>query len=302
MYKKPDYLKAGDKVMVLSPAGAPNHKSVNEGIGILKGWGLEVILAQNTLNNYGSLAGKDEERIADLQLALDDTSIKAIICSRGGYGTTRIVDALDWTTFEQSPKWLVGYSDITTMHMQLYKLGYQSIHGSMVIHYSLPHAASSGESLRQVLFGEKPPVITAPAHQFNRKGEAEGSIIGGNLALLASQIGTPADLDYTDKILFIEEIGEYLYNFDRMLVQMKRSGKLEKLRGLVIGQLTDMKTNEGNEFPMSALEIIEEKLSEYDYPVGYGFDIGHDYPNWPVICGGNAVLKVTDDGATLIQL
>ena len=228
---------------------------------------------------------------------LDDTEVKAIISARGGYGTTRLLDQLDFTGFKKSPKWIIGFSDITALHCHLLGLGFESIHGIMPSLFSRPGSDEALESLRRVLFGGYIS-YQAPAHAFNCAGTAEGILMGGNISLLNTIIGTASDVDYTGKILFLEEIDEYLYNLDRMLVQLKRSGKLARLAGLVVGHMTDMRDN-AIPFGKTAVEIIQEHTADYTYPVAYNFPTGHEPHNLALICGRNARLQVTGQGSFL---
>ncbi|GAA4820467.1 LD-carboxypeptidase [Algivirga pacifica] len=296
---QPPFLQANDTIAIVAPAGKVDRTKVEASIPVLESWGLRVKIMPHVYAENGSMAGTDSQRLQDIQEVLDNPEVKTILCARGGYGSTRIIDQLDWTKFQKNPKWLIGFSDITAFLLHLNQMGYQSIHGPMGIHLFREDAQASTEMLRQMMMGESLPQIQAPAHSGNRIGEAKGSVIGGNIALLASSIGTPSQLNTDGKILFIEEIGEYPYTIDRMLGQMQRAGLFNNLKGLVIGQFTDIKPNDGNPFPLSIEDIILEKVATYDYPVSFGMDIGHDQPNFPVICGAEAELKVTEEGSEL---
>lgn len=302
MYTIPNYLKKGDKVAVISPAGKVNKELTESGIIVLKSWGLDVIRGKHLYSQYGSLAGTDEQRLMDIQRALDTEDVKAIFCSRGGYGCQRIIDSIDWSQFLKSPKWLVGFSDITALLMKVNSLHTACIHGAMVSQFVKPEVKSSADLLKDILFGIKAPTIKTLTSEFNHNGIGSGILIGGNLSLLASQVGTKSDIDYTGKILLIEEIGEYPYHIDRMLIQMKRAGKFNNINGLIVGQMTDIKENTDNPFPLNVNQIIRDTFKDYDYPIAYSFDIGHDYPNIPVILGKEVNLILKENSASLLYV
>jgi muramoyltetrapeptide carboxypeptidase len=223
---------------------------------------------------------------------------KAIIAARGGYGCSRIIDQLDFTNFIKSPKWLVGFSDLTVILSQLYQLGYASVHAPMAKSITLEGAGEAAESLRSILFGELPGYSVVP-HALNRTGSAVAEIVGGNLCMLAHIIGSSTQMDTEGKILFIEDINEYLYNLDRMMIQMKRAGKLSHLAGLIVGQFTDMKDNTNPSFGKTAYEIIHEHIAGYDYPVSFNFPVGHVADNRAIGIGMNAYLDVNKEGVEL---
>ncbi len=292
----PPFLSKGDKVAVVSLASRLDKKRYRQGKKILtESFGLEVIEGQHLFAKHHNFAGNDHDRLADFQSFLDNPEIKAIIAGRGGYGTSRIIDQVDWTQFKTNPKWIIGFSDITAVHQQLQKMDMQSIHGPMVV--TLTNEEESTESLKKALFGYSLS-YSAARHRFNRFGEARGEIIGGNLCLLAHMLGSDSDLSFDDKILFIEDIGEYYYNIDRMMVQLKRAGKLRKLAGLVVGEFSGSKEN-SIPFGKTAYEIVREHTSEYLYPVCYDFPIGHETQNRAVRCGELMQLVVNNKGVTL---
>lgn len=293
----PSALKPGDKIAICAVARKVTLVEMQPAIAVFQSWGLEVVLGQTLTADFHQFAGPDELRLADLQTLLDDPTIKAIIAARGGYGTTRLLDHLNFDTFRQAPKWVIGFSDITALLCHLHGLGCASIHSIMPALFARPGSAESIESLRQVLFGE---AITyqAPLHDFNRCGIAEGTLIGGNISLLNTLIGTASDVDYTGKILFVEEIDEYLYSLDRLLVQLKRSGKLAQLAGLLVGHLTDMRDNL-IPFGQTATEIIRAHTADYGYPVAFNFPTGHEPRNLALICGRAARLQVNNAGGFL---
>jgi muramoyltetrapeptide carboxypeptidase len=297
----PPYLKKGDTIAITCPAGYMAAAKAATCIHTLQQWGYEVMVGKTLgSNSKNYFSGTDEERLDELQAMLDDRSINAILFGRGGYGMGRIIDKLDLKKFKKHPKWLIGFSDITVLHTHLFsKYNIASIHAPMAA------AFNDGEneytrSLRNALEGEKNVYKTEP-HPFNKKGEASGVLIGGNLALLANVIGTPSDFDTKNKILFIEDTGEYIYNLDRMLYQLKRSGKLENLSGLIIGGFTDMKDTD-RPFGKTVYEAIADMLAEFNYPVAYGFPVSHGTENYALKIGVPYTLKVTKSKTLLTEV
>jgi muramoyltetrapeptide carboxypeptidase len=290
MYKSPFSLQKGQTVGLISPAGKVPTSDIEKAIVNIESWGVRVKKGKYLFEEYFQFAGTDEHRLKDFQQMLDDSDIHAILCARGGYGITRILDRLDFTTFIKNPKWIAGYSDITALHCHLHKKNVQSIHAIMPLTFGKEDTAASVESLRKVLFGE-PVAYEAASHPLNRPGKATGPIIGGNLALLTSITGTSSEIDTSGKVLFIEDINEYLYNIDRMMVQLKRAGKLEKLSGLISGHFTDIKDN-ATPFGKNAEEIVYEAVKEYDYPLCFGFPVGHEPSNFAIPCGKQAILQI----------
>ncbi len=278
----PPYLKKGDKIAITCPAKSL-PSDINTAIQLLESWGLEVVIGETVTATYHQFAGNDALRTKDLQRFLDDDSVKAIVAARGGYGTIRVIDQLDFSHFRQSPKWLVGFSDITVLHSHIHTTcGVQTIHGQMPL--NVPDATKpSLESLRKALFGE-PLHYEYESETSGRDGEAEGVLIGGNLTLLVMMGGSISEMDYTDKILFIEDVGEYLYSIDRMLWQLKRAGKLAKLKGLIAGGFTDVKDN-AIPFGQTVPEIVMNLVKEYDYPVCFDFPAGHIDNNYALRLG-----------------
>lgn len=300
MIKIPPYLKKGDTIALVCPAGYMNPEKIQTCIRVLQEWGYNVRIGSTvggSSENYFS--GSDEERLQDFQQMLDDEEVKAILCARGGYGTGRIIDKIDFREFKKKPKWIIGYSDITVLHSHLYSnYNVSSIHGPMA-------AAFNDEgykyeyvlSLKNALEGKKLK-YQCPVHEFNRKGGAIGELIGGNLALLAHIVGTYSDVKTKGRILFIEDTGEYLYNIDRMLVQLKRSNKLAKLAGLIVGGFTDVKDTE-RPFGKNVYEIILDAVREYDYPVCFDFPVSHEKENFALKIGVGYKLKITKSKVTL---
>jgi muramoyltetrapeptide carboxypeptidase len=290
MIKQPSYLKKGDKIAIVCPA-KKLPKPIDGAIEILKSWGLEVIVGETVSADYHQFAGNDALRTADLQKFLDDTEIKAIIAGRGGYGTIRIIDELDFTTFNESPKWLIGFSDITVLLSHTFaKLNTQSIHGQMP--YTFEESTEEAlASLKAILFGEK------VSYQYksifaNRPGKAEGVLIGGNLTLLIAVEGSASEMDFTDKILFLEDVGEHEYSIDRMIRILKRKGKLNKLKGLIVGAFNEL-GEEKIPFGQTPEEVIWELVKEYDYPVCFNFPTGHIEDNRAMVLGKNIELNVS---------
>ena len=288
----PPLLKSGNRISIVAPAGKVVKGSLAEAIKIIEAWGLEVCVGDNVYSEQHSyLAGTDEERVADLQRALDDPNCLAIFCARGGYGITRIIDKLDFSKFIESPKWIIGFSDITALHLRLNRLGCESLHAIMPLLFTKANASTSIESLQQLLFSPAGN-LSVPANKFNKAGHATGELIGGNLSIIADSIGTNSDPDTKGKILFIEEIEEYKYKLDRMMTHLKRAGKLEELAGIVVGHMTDI-LDTSNPFGEEVEEIILNSVREYKFPVGFNFSSGHDFPNLAWRSGAKVKLDVT---------
>ena len=292
----PTYLKEGNKIGLISTARKISKNELQGAIESIKSWGLEVVLGQNLFNNYHQFSGRDDERAKDLQAMLDNPEVKAILVVRGGYGTVRIIDHIDFSKFQKNPKWLAGYSDITVLHSQIHKLKVASLHSTMPINFST-NTSESIKSLKDALFGKKLS-ININYNSLNRFGEVKGQIVGGNLSILYSLIGSPSDLNTDGKILFIEDLDEYLYHIDRMMMNLKRNGKLTKLAGLIVGEMSDMNDNT-IPFGKNAIEIITESVSEYDYPVAFNFPAGHIDNNNTIILGQTASLKIDHNNSNL---
>lgn len=288
----PPYLKKGDKIAITCPAKKLPAPML-DAIELLTSWGLEVVLGETVDASYHQFAGDDELRAADMQRFVNDDSIKAIIAARGGYGTIRMIDKVDFSRLNTNPKWLVGFSDITILHAHLHNnYNIQTIHGQMPV--NIPDAsAQSLESLRMALFGEDVS-YKHHTHELNRNGEAEGILIGGNLSLLIAVSGSVSDMDYAGKILFIEDVGEYLYAIDRMVRTLERGGKLKNLAGLIVGGFTEVKDNE-IPFGQTVPEIIMDVIKNYDYPVCFDFPAGHVPDNRSLILGRKIRMAIKDD-------
>lgn len=298
LYKTPPLLKAGSNIAITAPARKIDASYVSKASEILQGWGLSVSVAPNIFaGTHSYLSGNDKQRLSDLQELLNDSTIDAIFCARGGYGSSRIVDQLDFTQFKNKPKWLIGFSDITSIHLKMLSEGFASIHGTMPVLFPREDSVLSLESLRNLLF-EGAASLDASPSTFNKLGICEAPVIGGNLSLIVDSLGTATEAVTHDTILVIEEIDEYFYKLDRMLNQLKRAGKLKKLKGLVIGHMTDIKNGELT-FAANVQEVVLNIVKDYSYPVAFQFPTGHENPNLAWLEGGVARLSVSDTGSSL---
>jgi len=288
---RPACLKKGDKIAIVSPARSISFKEVHQAIRMFIRYDLEVVLGSYVFGKYNQFAGTDDQRCRDFQQMLDDDQIRAIICSRGGYGTVRIIDQLDFSRFCTNPKWIVGYSDATVLHAHINKLfGVETLHATMPGNIGKNADDESVESMMDALLGQ-PIAYEHPTGLLSRKGEAKGVLVGGNLSILNNLAGTISSPDTTGKILFLEDLDEYLYHIDRMMMNLKRSGKLRKLSGLIVGGMSGMKDNP-IPFGKTANEIIAEAVKDYSYPVCYDFPSGHLDKNLALIMGRQVHLKV----------
>jgi len=296
----PPAIKAGNRIRIVAPAGKISAEKVDPGIELLRQSGFEVIVGKHVYAEQSQYAGADEQRAADLQEAIDDPLTKAIVCARGGYGSVRIIELVNFSGLKTNPKWLVGFSDITVLHSVFNKLGLCSIHGAMPGFYlQNGQVSESFTKLMDILSG-KTLAFEFARHSLNRFGTASGELVGGNLSLLYSLAGTPYDLETTGKILFIEDISEYLYHLDRMMMNLKLGGKLENLAGLLVGSFTEMKDND-IAFGKTVNEIIYDAVKEYDFPVCFDFPAGHIDQNMPLVFGAKYRLEV-DQSSKLTML
>jgi muramoyltetrapeptide carboxypeptidase len=286
----PPYLQKGDTVAIVSTARKNIEDNLKPTIDLLKNWGLEVKIG-NTIGLYHhQLAGTDEQRAADFQEQMDNPNIKAIWCVRGGYGTVRMIDKLDFTKFKQNPKWIIGFSDVTVLHSHLNRMGFESLHAIMPV--SVARATDQAlNSFCTALFGEKLE-YTLSCDAINHVGKAKGELVGGNLSILYSLLGSPSAIDCSDKILFIEDLDEYLYHVDRMMMNLKRNGCLSSLKGIIVGSMTEMKDNE-IPWGKNALEIIEDTVKGLNIPIIYNFPAGHIRDNRALILGRPVSMEVT---------
>lgn len=292
----PSYLKTGDTIGIVCTARKIDMESLQPALDILEKWGFKVLLGKSIFAEENQFAGSDILRAEDMQQMLDDENIKAIIVARGGYGTVRMIDYLDFTKFLKQPKWIIGYSDITVLHSHLNKLGVASLHATMPINFA-KNTPEALQSLQNALMGEKLSYDFVSVKE-NKTGVASGILIGGNLSVLQSISGSISDIDIRDKILFLEDLDEYLYHIDRMMMQLKRSGKLQHLKGLLVGSFTEMKDN-AIPFGKTAYEIIEAAVADYHFPVAYNIPAGHITDNRTLIMGAEVNLEVFKYNATL---
>jgi len=293
----PPFLQKGDTIGICAPARKVSKEDIADCIIWLKSKGFKVLESENLYSEYNQFSGNDAQRAEDFQAMMDHPEVKAVLSARGGYGCVRFIDQLDFTNFKKSPKWLIGFSDLTVMHSHVHsQLNVATLHAAMA--YGLTgerRQEESAEALITLLMG-KPMNYRINAdpnnEEFTRIGKTTGTLIGGNLSLIYSLSGTASDIDTRGKILFIEDLDEYLYHIDRMMMQLKRSGKLSELKGLIVGGMNDMRDNT-IPFGKSAVEIIAEAVEEYNYPVCFGFPSGHIPKNLPLILGGEITLEVS---------
>jgi len=299
---QPPYLKAGDTVAIVAPSGILKNRKdeVEHAKQLLKRWQLNVIVGEHVFSQDNHFAGTDQERCEDLQNALDNPNIKAIWCARGGYGTVRILDKLDYTKFLKQPKWIIGYSDITALHNQIHNLGVQSLHAMMCV--SLPKDESEIEqtiaTFKKAIFGETLS-YTLEGSNYNQVGEVTAPIVGGNLTILHTMLGSKTSIDTSGKILFIEEIGEYKYHIDRMLQSLKRAGYFDNCKGVIVGDMTKLRKNT-TLWGTSIEQLILDALSDYDFPIAFNMPAGHEDDNRALILGRKATLKVEKTKSTLV--
>lgn len=306
--KVPPYLKPGDTIGITSPASYISLLDIQPSVQLMQSWGFKVETGKTIGTRDFSLGGTDLERAADLQRMLDDPNIKAIMCARGGYGLVRIIDKLDFTKFKANPKWIIGFSDITVLHTHINSnYGIATIHSKMCNSFpndwllAKPIQIETILSIRQVLTGEDVK-YTAPPVSYNRPGKIEGVLVGGNLSLIETLAGSNSDLKTDDAILFVEDTHEELYSIDRMFWNLKRSGKLDKLKGLIIGGFSLKEETPGEEFGRTVYEIVTEKIKEYDYPVCFDFPVGHQINNFALKCGAKHILNVDVNGSSLVSI
>lgn len=291
----PPFLKQGDTIGIVCPAGYMAIERVQDCIRMLNSWGFQVKLG-NTVGGESTnyFSGSDEERLADFQEMLDDDTVQAVLCGRGGYGVTRIIDKINFRKFRKQPKWIIGFSDITVLHAHVMgKYEIQTLHAPMAGAFNEADPADVYlRSLKHALEGKSGRYSTN-SHIYNRDGAATGRLVGGNLTLLAHLCGTDSDIRTRNKILFLEDVGEYVYNVDRMMYQLSRSGKLKNLAGLIVGGFTDMKDTE-RPFGQDAEEVIRDIVAGYDYPVCFEFPVSHEKPNFALKVGARYHLEVGD--------
>ena len=304
----PPYLKNGDTIGVTSPAGYITLEDVYPAVKQMESWGFKVKIGSTIGKKDYSFGGTDEERAFDFQQMLDDRSVKAIMCARGGYGVIRIIDKLRWDKFKQRPKWIIGFSDVTVLHSHINKnTGIASIHSKMCNSFPEDWAKADPEqvetilSIKKALSGETMKYSFAYS-DYNRPGTASGILVGGNLKMLETLAASESDLSTAGKILFLEDTGEYMYSIDRMFWNLKRSGKLSKLKGLVVGGFKVKVDEGGDAFGKTLQEVVLEKVSNYNYPVCFDFPVGHQKNNFALKCGIRHKLIVNQQECTLTEL
>jgi muramoyltetrapeptide carboxypeptidase len=299
---QPNYLNEGDSIVILAPAGIliQREKIINQAKELAESWGLKVIISEHVFNQNNHFSGTDKERASEFQKALDNPSIKAIWCARGGYGSGRILDKLDYSKFKESPKWIVGYSDITAFHSHIQNLGFQTIHAMMAtsLSFNPEETEQSIETFRKALFGEELSYKISSS-EYNKIGEAEGILVGGNLSILQNMLGSVSQLNTDGSILFIEEIGEYKYHIDRMLRGLKRAGYFDNCKGLIIGGMSNIKKNT-TPWGSSIEQLILDVIEEFDFPVLFNFPAGHETDNRALIFGKSIKMNIKSTTSEII--
>ena len=286
----PSKLTRGDKIGIISTARKISLEELSPAINPLESWGLEVVLAENLFEEDNQFAGAVKQRTTDLQSMINNDKIKAILCARGGYGTVQIIDNIDFTNLKKNPKWIVGYSDVTVLHSHLHNLGVASMHATMPKNFAT-NTKDALKSLKKSLFREE-TIVECDPHPFNKKGRIEAEIVGGNLSILYSLLGSDSDIDTDGKILFMEDLDEYLYHIDRMIMNLKRNGKFENLKALIVGGMSDMNDND-IPFGKTAEQIILEHTKDYDFPICFGFPAGHINDNSAIVFGVKSLLEIS---------
>ena len=294
----PKKLNIGDKIGIISSARKINIEELTPAIKILESWGLKVVFGINLFQEDDQFSGTVVQRTADMQSMIDDNSIKAILCARGGYGTVQIIDFIDFTNLKKNPKWIVGYSDVTVLHSHLNNLGIASLHATMPINFE-SNTKGSLSSLKNSLFGNLNN-IECKANPLNKFGKIEGDIVGGNLSIIYSLLGSQSHINTAGKILLIEDLDEYVYHIDRMIINLKRNGMLLELKGLIVGGMSDMNDNSIS-FGKTAEQIILEYTNEYNFPICFGFPAGHLSDNRCVRLGVKSTLEISKNHVILSQ-
>lgn len=293
----PPNLKKGDTIAIVATARKNIDDNLKPAIDLAKSWGLEVVIGKSIGLDDNQLAGTDEQRASDFQTMIDNPNIHAVWCVRGGYGTARMIDLVDFSKFKHNPKWIIGFSDVTVLHSHLNNLGFATIHGIMPV--NVEKASSEiEETLRKALFGE-PLSYIIPCENENKLGTAKGELVGGNLSILYSLMGSKSQIDCKGKILFLEDLDEYLYHIDRMMLSLKRCGCFEGLKGLVVGSFIKMHDNE-IPWGKTANQIIADITKKYDFPIVYNFPAGHIHDNNSLIFGKKVALLVDDKVTKII--
>jgi muramoyltetrapeptide carboxypeptidase len=292
----PEFLQKGDTIGILATARKADLASVQPAIKLLESWGLHVVIGKTIGKEENQLAGPDWLRATDFQEMLDNPKIKAIWAAKGGYGTVRIIDRIDFTNFKKKPKWVCGFSDMTVLHSHINNMGIETIHSFMALNAGTANPEVLA-SFRKALFGEK-LTYTIPSHEYNVNGTAKGEIVGGNLSVLYSIMGSKSEVDYKGKILFIEDLDEYLYHIDRMMMNLKRNGYFDGVKAVIVGGMSSMNDNE-IPWGKDALQIIQDVLKDYKFPIIYNFPAGHIKDNRTLILGKTVSIDVTDKQSTV---
>ncbi len=299
---QPKYLEAGDSIAIVASAGIliQREEIIDKAKELAESWGLKVFIGDHVFNQNNHFAGTDEERASDFQKALDNPNIKAIWCARGGYGSGRILDKLDYTKFRASPKWIIGYSDITAFHSHIHNLGIQTLHAMMgtSLLFDSEKTTESIETFRKALFGEA-LMYNINSSKYNKEGVTEGLLVGGNLSILQSMLGSQSQLNTDGNILFIEEIGEYKYHIDRMLRSLKRAGYFTNCKGLIVGDISNIKKNT-TAWGSSVEQLILDVVEEFDFPVLFDFPAGHETDNRALVFGKTIKMNIKPTTSEII--
>lgn len=299
---QPEYLKAGDTVAIVAPSGILKNRQgeVQQAVDLLKSWGLHAVVGKHVFSQANHFAGTDNERCEDFQNAMDDPTISAIWCARGGYGAVRILDKLDFTKLKTKPKWLIGYSDITALHNLFHNQGFETIHAMMCVSLTkdLEGLEQTVATFKSAIFGET-LTYTLAGTNYNRIGTASGELVGGNLTMLHTMLGSETSIDTSGKILFIEEIGEYKYHIDRMLQSLKRAGYFDNCAGVIVGDMTKLRKNT-TLWGTSIEQLVLDALADYDFPIAFNMPAGHEKDNRAMVLGSTVKLTVDKDKSTVV--
>ncbi len=303
---KPEFLKPNDKIAIVAPSGRVFPEEIEDGLKLIKTWGLIPVLGENLFEDYYNgyhYAGTDKQRASDFQKALDNDEIKAIWCARGGYGAVKIIENLNWNKFLQNPKWIIGYSDITAIHNHINNFDVESIHGITAKRLNTAYKDETFFTFKKILFGEKLN-YEIPSHSFNKKGKAKGKLVGGNLSLICSLAGSSSFIKGNDLILFIEDWNENWYHIDRMMTNLKRNGLLDRIRGLIAGSFTRMDVEAENPdfnsfYDENTYQVIQKIMTEFEIPIAYEFPAGHTGDNRALIFGMEVLLNVNKNSVIL---
>ena len=308
LFISPAFLKTGDIIGITAPAGYITSDEIKSAVQKMESWGYKIKIGETIDKRDFTFGGTDEERARDFQQMLDNPKIKAIMCARGGYGVVRIIDKLDWEKFKVKPKWIIGFSDVTVIHSHLNKnFGIASVHSKMCNSFpddwslAEPTQIETIESIQIALSGEKMKYTVIPNPQ-NKLGTADGVLIGGNLKMLETLAGTRSDINTAGKILFVEDTGEYMYSIDRMFWNLKRTGKLSQLKGLIVGGFKIKVDEDSDDFGRTLQDVVLEKVKAYRYPVCFDFPVGHQKNNYALKCGVKHRLSISPDKVTLKEI